>query len=211
MKYLNRVVFYILGIFLISLGSVLAIKSKLGVSPINSLPFSLTKISNISLGVASTMLFIVYVIIQIIILKKDFDKIQLLQIIFAILFGQLVNFFNAIININLESYTIRIILCIGSLFITAIGVFLTITANIVPVAPDGLTNVISIKRNKDFGKIKIYFDCTIVTLSALLLIFSGKSLEGIGVGTLLAAIFVGRIVFFINKNFKEKVEKIIFL
>lgn len=210
MKHLNRVVFYILGIFLISLGSVLAIKSKLGVSPINSLPFSLTKISNISLGVASTMLFIVYVIIQIIILKKDFDKIQLLQIIFAILFGQLVNFFNTIININLESYTIRIILCIGSLFITAIGVFLTITANIVPVAPDGLTNVISIKRNKDFGKIKIYFDCTIVTLSALLLIFSGKSLEGIGVGTLLAAIFVGRIVFFINKNFKENFQKIFF-
>lgn len=211
MKNLNRVVFYILGLFLLSLGSVLAIKSKLGVSPISSLPFSLTKVSNISLGAASTTLFIVYVIIQIIILKRDFKKIQLLQIIFAILFGQLVNFFNIIIDINLESYFIRIILCIGSFFISAMGVFLTITANIVPVAPDGLTNVISSKTNKDFGKVKIYFDCTIVGLSALILLCLGKNLEGIGIGTLLAAIFVGRIVYFINKNFKEKVEKVIFL
>lgn len=210
MKQLIRGLCYILGLFLISLGSVLAIKSKLGVSPINSLPFSLTKVSNISLGVASTMLFIFYVIIQIIILKKDFKKIQLLQIIFAILFGQLVNFLNIIIDINLYSYIMRIIVCLMSLFITAIGVFLTITANIVPVAPDGLTNVISIKRNMDFGKTKIYFDCIIVFLSILILIISNKNLEGIGVGTLLSALFVGRIVFFINKNLKEKVERIIF-
>lgn len=211
MKNLNRVIVYILGVFLLALASVLSIKSKLGVSPISSLPFSLTKVSNLSLGIASTTLFIFYVIMQIIILKRDFKKIQLLQIIFAILFGQLVNFFNIIIDVNLEGYFIRIALFIASLFISAMGVFLTITANIVPVAPDGLTNVISSKINKDFGKVKIYFDCTIVGLSLLILIFLNKNLEGIGIGTLLAAIFVGRIVYFINKNFKEKVEKVIFL
>lgn len=62
----------------------------------------------------------------------------------------------------------------------------------------------------DFGKTKIYFDCTVVFLSILILIISHKNLEGIGVGTLLSALFVERIVFFINKNFKEKVESIIF-
>ena len=211
MKNLNRIIFYIIGLFLLALGSVLAIKSKLGVSPISSIPFSLTKVSNISLGVASTILFIFYVIIQMIILKRDFKKIQLLQIIFAVVFGQLVNFFNIIININLENYFMRVILFILSFFITAMGVFLTITSNIVPVAPDGLTKVISTKVNKEFGKVKIYFDCVVVSLAVLILLFSGKNLDGIGIGTLLSAILVGRIVIIINKMFKEKVENIIFL
>ncbi len=211
MKNLNRIIFYIIGLFLLALGSVLAIKSKLGVSPISSIPFSLTKVSNISLGVASTILFIFYVIIQMIILKRDFKKIQLLQIIFAVVFGQLVNFFNIIININLENYFMRVILVILSFFITAMGVFLTITSNIVPVAPDGLTKVISTKVNKEFGKVKIYFDCVVVSLAVLILLFSGKNLDGIGIGTLLSAILVGRIVLIINKMFKEKVENIIFL
>lgn len=118
---------YILGLFLIALGSVLAIKSNLGVSPISSLPFSLTKVSSISLGAASTILFTFYVVVQIIILRKDFKIIQLLQVAFAILFGQLVNFFNTIININIDSYFIIIALFIMSIFVTAIGVFLTIT------------------------------------------------------------------------------------
>ncbi|MBD7914377.1 hypothetical protein H9660_04395 [Clostridium sp. Sa3CUN1] len=211
MKNLNRIIFYIIGLFLLALGSVLAIKSKLGVSPISSIPFSLTKVSNISLGVASTILFIFYVIIQMIILKRDFKKIQLLQIIFAVVFGQLVNFFNIIININLENYFMRVILVILSFFITAMGVFLTITSNIVPVAPDGLTKVISTKVNKEFGKVKIYFDCVVVSLAVLILLFSGKNLDGIGIGTVLSAILVGRIVLIINKMFKEKVENIIFL
>ena len=211
MKNLNRIIFYIIGLFLLALGSVLAIKSKLGVSPISSIPFSLTKVSNISLGVASTILFIFYVIIQMIILKRDFKKIQLLQIIFAVVFGQLVNFFNIIININLENYFMRVILVILSFFITVMGVFLTITSNIVPVAPDGLTKVISTKVNKEFGKVKIYFDCVVVSLAVLVLLFSGKNLDGIGIGTLLSAILVGRIVLIINKMFKEKVENIIFL
>lgn len=210
MKHLNRGLMYICGIFLLALGGVLAIKSNLGASPVSSLPLSISRVSSISLGSAAAMLFIIYVLIQIIILRKDFKPIQLLQIIFAVLFGQIMNFFNLIININVESFYVRVFICIISFFITALGVVFTITANIVPIAPDGLAQVISKKAEIDFGKAKIYFDCVVVILSAAILLLNDKNLDGLGIGTVLSAILVGRIVFFINKNFKNKLEGAIF-
>lgn len=210
MKNINRIVIYICGIFLLALGGVLAIKSNLGASPVSSLPLSISKVSSISLGTAAAILFIIYVGIQILILRNDFKIIQLLQIIFAILFGQIMNFFNIIININVENFYIRILICILSFFVTAFGVVFTITANIVPVAPDGLAQAISKRMNIDFGKAKIYFDCVVVILSVLILTLNNKGLDGLGIGTILSALLVGRIVAYINKNLKHKIENICF-
>lgn len=210
MKQLNRVVIYVMGIFLLALGSVLAIKSNLGASPVSSLPLSISNVSALSLGTASTILFSVYVVIQIILLGKEFKMMQLLQIVFAVLFGQIINFLNSSINLSIDNFYIRAVVCVISFFVTAIGVVLTITANIVPVAPDGLTQVISKKVKIDFGKAKIYFDSIVVLLSILILVFNGQTLEGIGVGTILSAMLVGRIVFLINKHYKSKIEKVIF-
>lgn len=210
MKNINRIVIYICGIFLLALGGVLAIKSNLGASPISSLPLSISKVSRISLGTAAAILFTIYVGIQILILKKDFKKIQLLQIVFAILFGQIMNFFNIIININIDNFYSRIFICILSFFITAFGVVFTITANIVPVAPDGLAQVISKKARIDFGKSKIYFDSSVVVLSVSILLVNSKGLEGLGIGTILSALLVGRIVAYINKNLKHRIEYICF-
>ena len=210
MKRINRIVIYIGGIVLLALGGVLAIKSNLGASPISSLPLSISKVSRISLGTAAAILFTIYVVIQILILKRDFKKIQLLQIVFAILFGQIMNFFNSIITININNFYSKIIICILSFFITAFGVVFTITANIVPVAPDGLAQVISKKAKIDFGKAKIYFDCTVVVLAVSILLLNSKGLEGLGIGTILSALLVGRIVAYINKNLKHKIEYICF-
>ena len=211
MKSINRIIIYICGIFLLALGGVLAIKSNLGASPISSLPLSISKVSSISLGTAAAILFTIYVGMQIILLKRDFKMIQLLQIVFAILFGQIMNFFNLIININVDSFYIRIFICILSFFITSLGIVFTITADIVPVAPDGLSQAISKKARIDFGKAKIYFDCVIVILSGSILLFNGKGLDGLGIGTILSALLVGRIVAYINKSLKHKIEYICFI
>ncbi|CUO58251.1 YczE/YyaS/YitT family protein [Clostridium disporicum] len=202
MKNANRIAIYICGIFLLALGGVLAIKSNLGASPVSSLPLSISKVTSISLGRAAAILFIIYVGIQILILRRDFKIVQLLQIM---------NFFNAIININIDSFYIRIVICILSFFITAFGVTFTITANIVPVAPDGLAQVISKKAKIEFGKAKIYFDCVVVALSVGILLINNKGLDGLGIGTVLSALLVGRIVAYINKNLKHKIENICFV
>lgn len=64
MKNINRIIIYICGIFLLALGGVLAIKTDLGSSLVSSLPLSISKVTPISLGTATTILFKVYVLLQ---------------------------------------------------------------------------------------------------------------------------------------------------
>jgi len=210
MKFVKRIVIYLAGIVLLALGGVLTIKSNLGASPVSLLPLSISKVSSIELGMAAFLLFTFYVILQIIILKKEFKMIQLLQILFAVLFGNLMNFFNDFIQINADNIYVMSLLCILGFLLTAIGIVFTITAKIVPVAPDGLVQAIGIKAKIDFGKAKIYLDCVIVLLAIVLLLLNNKGLDEVGIGTILSAILVGRIVFWINKNYKQSLEEFMF-
>lgn len=209
-KKVNRIIMYIVGIFLLALGGVLAIKSNLGASPVSSLPLSISKVTTISLGAATTALFITYVALQIVILKRDFKLIQLLQVIFAMLFGKIMNFFNIVININVESFYIRVFICILSFFITAFGILFTITADIVPVAPDGLAQAISRKMKIEFGKAKIYFDCVVVILSLTILLINNKGIDGLGIGTILSALLVGRILSKLKLILGDKIENLLY-
>ena len=63
-----------------------------------------------------------------------------------------------------------------------------------PVAPDRLAQAISKKANIDFGKAKIYFDCVVVALSIAILILNNKGLDGLGIGTIVAAFTMGKMV-----------------
>ena len=207
MKNLYRITMYISGLLLLALGGILAIKSNLGASPVSSLPLSISKVSKMSLGTATTILYSSYVILQILILKKDFNIIQILQILFAILFGKLMNLFNVSINLHIANFYIRLFICIVSCYITAIGILFTVKANIVPIAPDGLTQVISKKLKVEFGKIKICFDCTIVVLSIILLSLNNKGIEGLGIGTILSALLVGKILERLKNIFQIIIKK----
>ena len=186
---LSRFIRYLFGMLILALGSVVAIKSGLGVSPITSLPFGINNVTNISIGTASSILYISYVAIQFFILKKDFKKLQLLQIVFAILFGNIVNFFDGIITINLNNFLFNLALLLLSFVFTALG-----------VAPDGLVQALSQKHNVPFGKIKIYFDLIVVMLSCSLMLCVKGGIEGIGIGTILSVFTVGKMISYFSKE-----------
>ena len=56
----------------------------------------------------------------------------------------------------------------------------------------------------------VIFDCTVVVLAVSILLLNSKGLEGLGIVTILSALLVGRIVAYINKNLKHKIEYICF-
>ena len=194
---------------MLAFGGVLAINSQLGVSPVNLIQLSFSHSMGISLGLAAFYTFVIYVVAQIILLRKAFNPIQFLQIIFAALFGHFISFFNSVIQLGESLMSVRIMLVFMSLIFIAIGIVLTVTPRLIPMAPDGIAVAIATKLEVDFGKGKIIFDTIIVLLSIIILFLSASGFEDIGIGTILSAIFVGRIVLFINKNFKRKLENIL--
>ena len=204
MKKYSRCLFYFLGIIILSLGLVINTKTGLGVAPLLSVAFCTSTIFNVSLG---SMIFLAYTICvlgQWILFKKNFKLINWLQIIISLVISSLVDFFSSIINIVVESLFSSIVLLVFAIVFTGIGTALSVAMNFIPIAPDGLAHAIGDKANKGFGLGKNIFDFTCVAITIIINLIFKTPMLGIGVGTIIEMITVGRIISFANKSFIPK-------
>jgi uncharacterized membrane protein YczE len=68
----RRLAAYLLGMFCMSLGIALAVRSDLGISAVSSVAYLLSQISGYLWGVCSTAVYLVFVLTQILILRRSF-------------------------------------------------------------------------------------------------------------------------------------------
>lgn len=198
----RRIFNYVFGLFLITLGVGLSIKSNLGSTPVSSIPYTLNVIWGIEIGVATVIFHTILVITELILLRRAFKPKHFLQVPVGILFG----FFTTIsVNlVNLLPDTSNIILIaimvLVSTFLVALGLFFYVPTNIVPLSVEGITQAIAIVSNQPFTKVKVCFDVSVVVLSFVLcFIFTGVIGGSVGIGTVFSAIFVGITLKYINK------------
>lgn len=90
----KRGMIYLLGLFIIALGVSVSKMSDLGVSPVNSIPCVISEISGIDMGLCVTGIFIVFIFIQLCILRKEFKAIYWFEIICSMMFGWFVSITN---------------------------------------------------------------------------------------------------------------------
>ena len=93
-KNIRKVIIYIIGLFIMAIGIGLSVKSNLGVSPVSTIPYTITLTLGIEMGRATVLFYIVLVLIQILILRKNFKIINLAQIVVAVGFGYFTTFSN---------------------------------------------------------------------------------------------------------------------
>jgi len=198
----RRIFNYVFGLFLITLGVGLSIKSNLGSTPVSSIPYTLNVIWGIEIGVATVIFHTMLVITELILLRRAFKPKHFLQVPVGILFG----FFTTIsVNlVNLLPDTSNIILIaimvLVSTFLVALGLFFYVPTNIVPLSVEGITQAIAIVSNQPFTKVKVCFDVSVVVLSFVLcFLFTGVIGGSVGIGTIFSAIFVGITLKYINK------------
>ena len=198
----RRIFNYVFGLFLITLGVGLSIKSNLGSTPVSSIPYTLNVIWGIEIGVATVIFHTMLVITELILLRRAFKPKHFLQVPVGILFG----FFTTIsVNlVNLLPDTSNIILIaimvLVSTFLVALGLFFYVPTNIVPLSVEGITQAIAIVSNQPFTKVKVCFDVSVVVLSFVLcFVFTGVIGGSVSIGTIFSAIFVGITLKYINK------------
>lgn len=76
----KRVVIYVMGLFIMTLGVSISVKSNLGVSPVSSIPYTMTCVWGIEMGRATIIFHIALVLLQIAVLRRKFKPINLLQV-----------------------------------------------------------------------------------------------------------------------------------
>lgn len=202
-----RYLIYIVGLFINALGIVLSTYTGLGVACVTCLCTNAHNLFNISLGLSFSILYVIYVFLEFLILKKDFGIKNLLQAFFAFIFGYFTDFIKTIIYFEPTLLFSQLLLLTVSLFIIGLGVVILINCDLVPSAPDGFVQVVSNKLNRPFGKIKVYHDVIAAAIGILLGLIYGK-VEGLGIATIIAALSLGRIIGFIDKHLKTKIQKI---
>ncbi|WP_204885820.1 YczE/YyaS/YitT family protein [Pseudoflavonifractor phocaeensis] len=190
----RRIAFLCFGLMIMAFGVAFSIKGALGTSPISSVPYVTAKISGLSVGTTTIIMNFVFVLIQIAILRSQYDWLQLLQFPAAIVFGTMIDVAGYVLQaIAFSNYVQQWLLCIAGIFLIALGISLEVTANLVTTAGEGIVLAICRVVPVKFSNMKIIFDVTLVCISIVLsFVFLGH-LDGVREGTVAAAIFVGLI------------------
>lgn len=75
-----RLVVYLIGLFIMTLGISMSVKSNLGVSSVSSIPYTITCITGLEMGKATILFHIVLVALQFVILRGAFQIKSLLRL-----------------------------------------------------------------------------------------------------------------------------------
>lgn len=206
-----RIPMYFVGLFIMTVGIALSVKSNLGVSPVSSIPYTMTCVWGIEMGKATIIFHAALVLIQILILRKRFKPINLLQVVVGIVFGYFTTFCNYLATYlpSTDNMVMRIVLMLVSTVFIAVGIFFYLPADLIPLAGEGVMQAVSDVTKIEFSKVKIGFDCSMVIISVITCLICIHSLGSVGVGTVIAAFLVGFNLGRVNKAFGAKRDKLL--
>lgn len=179
-----------------SAGIALVVKSLLGTSPISSLPYVLSLISPFTFGQTTFAVNMVFVVFELLMLRRDFPAIFWLQVPVTILFGFCIDFFMQLFAILPEAYALKLLLCLLGTSLVALGVAGQGIADVLMLAGEGAVYVFARKTGIDFGKVKVGNDISLVAIAAIVSVLTLGTIEGIREGTLISALLTGIIARF---------------
>lgn len=235
-QWINRIIIYLLGLLVLALGISLNAKAGLGVSPIISVAYSISLIGGLNFGNTTLGLYVFFVFLEVVIhfakSRKDAGMtgylpegqkrrnerflflMDLLQIPLSIVFTRFLNVFNAILpdySTVGEPGAVRLAMQSGALFIgivcTGIGAAMSLGMRMIPNPGDGIVQAVADYTKKEVGFAKNCVDIINVAVSVGIgFVFAGR-LTGVGVGTIVAVVGVGRVIAVFNHFFYEKMMR----
>lgn len=206
------------GLFFVALGVALSIKSNLGIAPISAPPYVMELWGGftirghaITIGEYTIMMHILFIILQIVLLRKDFKLEHLMQIVAAFVFGYLTDLAIYIFEpVEVVSFGGKIGFMLASCLITALGISIEVRSKAWMLAAEMTTASIAKVSKAKFSNVKIIFDSSLVVIAAIMsYIFFGNALGSssnsdimanlmaeapgvvIGIGTLVSAVGTG--------------------
>ena len=201
METLKRYLIFLVGLFVNSLGVSLITKANLGTSPISSIPYILSLNFPFTLGNFTIFFSIFLIVLQLIILRKNFKLEHILQIPVSIIFGYFIDLTMILFSwVNPEAYIMKIVYLLIGCLILGVGVYMEVLADVVMLPGESFVRAIVLTWKTNFGTTKICFDVSMSVIAAVLsFVFAGR-LAGVREGTVIAALLVGFIARLIGKK-----------
>ena len=235
-NYIYRGGLYLAGLLVLALGISLNTKTGLGVSPIISVSYSISTIWNLNFGNMTMVLYCIFVLVEMILhtilcwkeLKREDIALEhanemnlklvlimdLLQIPLSLVFTRFLNVFGAWIpDLKTDcassfagTFAGRVFFLIIAIILTGVGAAMSLNMRIIPNPGDGIVQAIADTIHKSTGFTKNCFDLFNICVTISVGLIFARHLVGIGLGTVLAVIGVGRAIAAFNYLFYEKTK-----
>ena len=194
-----------LGMANIAFGIAISRATDLGLAAISSVPGVINYAAPaVSLGTATFVFNVLLVILQIVLLRRQFKWPQLLSIPFVLVFSAMIDLFVPVANaIPMGSYPARLLFCLVSCAFIAFGVWVQAKAALIMLPGDGLAWTVGTVFRMPFGKAKMATDITILATAAVLSLVLMGGLFGVREGSVVAAFLVGFLVRCLNRMFPQ--------
>ncbi len=190
---------FVLGLYFLSLGIVLIVCSSLGTTPISSVNLN----TPLSLGTCTFLINMLLILGQFWLIRGNNTRRDTVEILLQIPFSFI---FAAFIDINMmlasvlrpTSYLLAIALLLVGCVVQSVGVVLEIKPRVAMMSAEAFVKYASSRYHKEFGKFKIGFDITLVSLAVIISLAVTGRVEGVREGSVIAASITGIIVTFLN-------------
>ena len=189
MEKLKRYIVFLIGLFINSLGVSLITKADLGTSPISSIPYVLSLNFPFTLGQFTIAFSLLLILIQLVILRRNFKAEHLLQIPISILFGYFIDLTMVMLFfVDPQTYLSSVVYLLIGCVILGFGVYTEVLADVAMLPGESFVRAVS---KTEFGSTKVAFDVSLAVIAAVLSLLFAHRLDGVREGTIIAALLVG--------------------
>ena len=193
-----RIVFYLIGLFLMGFGVTLTIKADLGAGAWDALNVGLSNVIGLTVGSWVIIIGVILIFINALIVR---GKPKFLAVVTILLIGFSVDFWLIVVmsNVHLSTLLLQVISLIAGIILIAIGVAMYLQTKF----PANPIDQLMISLHERF-QLNFMIAKTIGEVTALILAFI---LQGpIGVGTIIITFLIGPMIQWINKPMTKRYE-----
>ena len=232
---IRKYIIYILGLYFVALGVAMILLSGLGSSPISSWAYVMSLNTPLSVGFYSFLMNAMLIIGQYLVLRHHGLRKELLniglQIPFSFLFGAFIDanmyllgrvctpeIITGFTGVPSALYLVLLIYLLAGIFVLSVGVLLEVRPQVTMMSGEAYVFYVSRRWKKEFGKVKIWFDCSLVVLALVFAVgfalYNGASVTDSILmvareGTLLSALLTGYFVKILSHH-AQRLDKFLF-
>lgn len=201
----------LLAVIINSFGVVLMLYSGAGISAISSVPFAFSEVlPALSLG-TWTYIFQGLLVLSLMLLRRRFVAQYLGSFVVGFVFGELLDVHELWIGILPTGLWWRVLYFAVSYALIAFGIALSNRCRLPIIPTDLFPRELASILGVGYPKVKIIFDVTCLAVTAgMTLVFLGH-LEGLGIGTIIAAFTTGKAVGLVGERLDRRLRFVSFL
>lgn len=191
---LRRFAVFTAGVLVCAVGIALITRAGLGTSPISSLPFVLSLVTPVSMGVCTLAFNLLFLLGEGLLLGK-FTAAQALQAPVTVLFSLCVDGALALIPSQYGGPWGPSAVCLAiGCTVMSFGIYLEVLADIIMLPGEAFVRALAQRLGRNFGTVKVCFDSCLTLIAAAAALGAFGRLNGVGIGTVCSALAVGQLV-----------------